>query len=163
MIDITEISAAVAAGGVLVGVLYYILDLRHQNRVRETDLIMRLHSQSSGKEMIEAAHILMTATFESYEDFVKKYGPIVGTDPVAIAYGMVTSFYEGVGILVHRRLADVDLIYELFPAKAIWRKVEPLVMSVRKQYGIPELLEWFEYLYNELQKREQKFQQRGET
>ena len=29
MVDLTEISAIVAAAGVLVGVVYYMLDLRH--------------------------------------------------------------------------------------------------------------------------------------
>jgi hypothetical protein len=38
MVDITEISAVVAAAGVLVGVAYYILDMKHQRQVRQTDL-----------------------------------------------------------------------------------------------------------------------------
>jgi hypothetical protein len=86
----------------------------------------------------------------------EKYGSVLSKDPVAIAYGMVASFYEGVGILVHRKLADVNLICELFPSQAIWKKIEPLVEGMRKQYALPSLMEWFEYLYNELQKREEK-------
>jgi hypothetical protein len=69
MFGITEISAVVAAAGVLVGVVYYIMDMRHQNKVRQTDLIMRLHSQSSSKEMVEAVHTLMDAEYRNYEDF----------------------------------------------------------------------------------------------
>ena len=37
MFDITEISAIVAAAGVLFGVAYYILDMRHQTKVRQTE------------------------------------------------------------------------------------------------------------------------------
>jgi len=44
MVDVTEISAIVAAAGVLVGVAYYILDMRHQNKIRRTDLDLRLYS-----------------------------------------------------------------------------------------------------------------------
>ena len=47
MLDITQISAVVAAAGVLIGVIYYILDMRHQRQVRQTDLIMRLYSTFS--------------------------------------------------------------------------------------------------------------------
>jgi hypothetical protein len=36
MVDITEISAIVAAAGVLVGVVYYVLDIRHQRQARQT-------------------------------------------------------------------------------------------------------------------------------
>jgi hypothetical protein len=42
MVDITEISAIVAAAGVLVGVVYYILDMKNQSRLRQTDLVLRL-------------------------------------------------------------------------------------------------------------------------
>jgi hypothetical protein len=44
MVDITEISAVVAAAGVLVGVVYYVLEVRHQTRIRQTDFITRLYS-----------------------------------------------------------------------------------------------------------------------
>ncbi len=163
-LGVTEISAiigaTVAAVGVLVGVVYYILDIRHQSKVRQTDLIMRLHSESSSKEMVEALHTIMETEYTGYEDFVEKYGPILGKRPEAIAFGMVATFYEGIGILVHRKLADVDLVFELFPAQGIWRKIEPLVRGMREKYGMPDLMEWFEYLYNELQKRQQ-LQKRG--
>jgi hypothetical protein len=43
MVDVTEISAIVAAAGVLVGVVYYILDMRNQAKIRQTDLVMRLY------------------------------------------------------------------------------------------------------------------------
>jgi len=36
--DITSISAVVAAAGVLVGVAYYILDLRHNREAKEMEL-----------------------------------------------------------------------------------------------------------------------------
>ena len=156
MVDITEISAMVAAAGVLVGVVYYILDLRHQNKVRQTDLIMRLHSHSGSKEMVEAVHMFMNTEYENYEEFVEKYGSVLSKEQVGIAFGMIATFYEGIGILVHKKLADVDLISELFPAQAIWMKIKPLTEGARKQYANPSLLEWFEYLANEIQKREQQ-------
>jgi hypothetical protein len=47
MVGITEISAMVAAAGVLVGVIYYIMDMRNQTRIRQTDLVMRLYDRFS--------------------------------------------------------------------------------------------------------------------
>jgi len=35
MVDITEISAVVAAAGVLVGVVYYLLDVHNQSIIRK--------------------------------------------------------------------------------------------------------------------------------
>ena len=42
MVDATEISAIIAAAGVLIGVAYYILDMRHQGQERQTDLLVRI-------------------------------------------------------------------------------------------------------------------------
>jgi hypothetical protein len=50
MVDNTEISAFVAAAGVLIGVVYYILDMRNQTRIRKTDTLMKLYSSVSSKE-----------------------------------------------------------------------------------------------------------------
>jgi len=75
MVDITEISAIVAAAGVLVGVVYYILEMRHQNKVRQTDLVMRLYSTLGSKEFWEALTKFMMIEFEDYNDYRKKYVP----------------------------------------------------------------------------------------
>ena len=155
MVDIQTVSIAIASAGVLAAAIYYVLQLRHQSKERQTDLIMRLHTHSGSKEMIEAIHTFMNTEYGNYEEFVEKYGSVISKEPVGIAFGMIVTHFEGLGILVHRKLADVDLISELFPAQVIWKKIEPLVEGVRKQYANPSLLEWFEYLHNELQKREQ--------
>ena len=50
VVDVYEISAIVAAAGVLVGVVYYILDMRHQTKIRKTDLLIRLYSTYTNGE-----------------------------------------------------------------------------------------------------------------
>lgn len=42
MIDITEISAVIAAASVLIDVAYYVLDMRHQKQERQTDILVRI-------------------------------------------------------------------------------------------------------------------------
>jgi hypothetical protein len=49
------------------------------------------------------------------------------------------------------------------PIKWTWEKVKDLTLEYRKVRNQPEILEWFEYLYNEMKKREQKLQQRAQT
>jgi len=58
VVDITEISAVVAAAGVLVGVAYYILDMRNQTRMRKTELLTRLYSTMVNKDWLEAWDII---------------------------------------------------------------------------------------------------------
>ncbi len=42
MLDIASISAVVAAGGVIVGVVFAVLELRNLVKTRQTDLALRL-------------------------------------------------------------------------------------------------------------------------
>jgi hypothetical protein len=41
------------------------------------------------------------------------------------------------------------------PIKWTWEKMKDLTLEHRKVRNQPEILEWFEYLYNEMKKREQ--------
>jgi hypothetical protein len=156
MVDLTEISAIVAAAGVLVGVVYYMLDLRHQVRIRQTDLIMRLHLHVVNKEFMDAYQKMRNIKFKDYNDFVEKFGPLSAEGPEQTAIMMLAMFMEGIGVLLYQKLADVKAIGELFPIEASWKKLEPILIENRKQSGDPETWKWFEYLYNEVKNRKQR-------
>ncbi len=68
MVDITEISAVVAAAGVLVGVAYYILTIRHQGRVRQTDLLLRMYSTFGSEGFQTALTRTVNMEFRDYQD-----------------------------------------------------------------------------------------------
>ena len=152
MVDITEISAMVAAAGVLVGVVYYILDMRNQTRLRQTDLVMRLYAVFATGEFQKEMYTFMTDTeIKDYSTFKKKY--TVNLSPTGL-------FFEEVGVLLSRKLADIGLISNLFGPVAMvyWEKSKPIVEDARKQLNAPGFGGGFEYLYNEMKKRQQKLQ-----
>ena len=163
MLDITEISAVVAAAGVLVGVVYYILDMRNQTKVRQTDLIMRLYSTLGTKEFVGNDVSIYHQDVENPEGFLRKYGSFIKfmESPDYAPYSMYHEFFEGVGILLHKKLIDIELVDDLFstPIITIWEKTLPITKSFREYLKRPQLSEWFEYLYNEMKKREQKLQE----
>jgi len=68
--------------------------------------------------------------------------------------------FEGTGFLLRRKLIDIGLVDDLFSGdvKMAWEKLKPIAEYYRKQFNYPALMEWFEYLYNEMQKREQTLQ-----
>jgi hypothetical protein len=153
MVDITEISAIVAAAGVLVGVVYYILDMRHQSKMRQTDMVMRLYATFGSTEFLKAYQTIMGAEFEDYEDYLKRYST---NADVRLALMSVGTYFEGIGMLVKRRLVSMDLIDDLLNANilSVWKKMKPVAEGMRKK--VPQSWEWFEYLYDEMKKREQK-------
>ena len=157
MVDITEISAVIAAAGVLIGVFYYVLQMRHQEKMRKTDLVVRLYSTWVSKEFSEATLKTWNLDFKGYDDFVKKYGPWFSDTEVYAALRMVDNFFELLSILLSSDLVDINMVGNTFgiPIETTWKKIKPLVEGGRKIYG-PYLYHNFEYLYNEMKKREQR-------
>jgi hypothetical protein len=157
MVDnIQTISIAIASAGVVAGIVYYAFQVRHQTKIRQTDLIMRLHSQAVSKEFVEAYQKVVNLKFSDYNDFVEKYGSLFAEGPEQTAIVMCSMFMEGIGVLLHRKLVDIEPLRELFPIESGWSKIGPLLIGYRKQHGTPATYEWFEYLYNEVKKRNQK-------
>ena len=157
MVDVTEISAVVVAAGVLIGVVYYVLQMRHQEKMRKTDLVIRLYSTWESKEFSEATLKTWNLGFKDYDDFVKKYGPWYSETEVYTALRMVCSFFELVGILLSSNLVDVNMVANTFgiPIETTWEKIKPLAEGGRKTYG-PYLYYNFECLYNEMKKVERR-------
>jgi len=68
------------------------------------------------------------------------------------------------GFLLHRQLIDIGIVDYLTGGvegvRMLWDKLKPLLEGYRKEYNLPKIpFRWFEYLYNELQKREQTIPQ----
>ncbi len=158
MLDIPSISAVVAAVGVIVGVVLAILELRNITKTRQMELIMSIYSLFTTRGYMEAWEKIRTREFKDYDVYVKKHG--------LADFMQVAGLFEGLGFLLHRKFLDIDLVRELMneSTKMTWEKVKPMVEDARKQLSQRKLGEyvpiyqWWEYLYNEMQKREQTLQ-----
>jgi len=159
MVDITEISAMVAAAGVLVGVVYYLLDVRNQAMMRKTELVTRLYSHLYGSEDLQRARKKVNSiTYKDYDDFVKKYGAPNSEEPIPMAISMVLYVFEEAGVLLSKKLVDVDLIDQLMGESILrmWTNLMPLIEEARIRLNRPRVWTNFEYLYNEVKKRQQQ-------
>ncbi len=69
-------------------------------------------------------------------------------------------FFEGIGILLQRRLLDTKMVEDLFGGSVAraWEQVKTDVSKGRQRFNDPTIYYYFEYLYGEMKKREQKFQ-----
>lgn len=74
MDDISTISAVVAAVSVVVGVVFTILEIRHLAKTRRMEVILRIHERFGSREVVDAIMKISGAKFESFDDYVKKYG-----------------------------------------------------------------------------------------
>ena len=150
MVDISTVSIVVASAGVLIAAAYYVQEIRHQNTMRQTELAMRLYQHFGTKEFMNSWWQVTTREEKDYNEYVKKYG--------GVELLQVGVFFEGIGILLHRKLMDIDMAGDLFSEsiKLIWEKNESILKEMVEQRNIPKAWQWFEHLYNEMQKREQQ-------
>ena len=150
MVDIQTVSIAIASAGVFAASIYYILQIRHQNRMRQTDLVMKLYSQFSSLEFQKVWYEVLKREAKDYYDYEKKYG--------LAEFTAIDIFFEGIGILLRRKLIDIELVDDMFttPVKWTWEKMKDITLELRKVRKAPEIGEWLEYLYNEMKKREQR-------
>ncbi len=155
MLDIPSISAIVAAIGVIVGVVFTYSEVGNLVKERRTDVSWRIYQSFCSKEFLEATYKVWNLEFEDYNDFVKKYGLPFAESTVAVALALVGNLYEGAGELLHRGLADYESVSNI-PTSMMWEKMKLVIEGTREQYNFPGLWTNFEYLYNELKKREQQ-------
>jgi len=135
MLDIPSISAIVAAIGVLIGVAFTALQLRDLVKTRQTDLVMRLYSTYGSKEFQDALWKLEAREYKDYKDYEKKYGFSEVTQ--------IGTFFEGIGVLLKRKLINIGLVDDLFtaPTKLSWEKTKPLAEDMRKHFNAPTVYE----------------------
>jgi len=153
MLDIPSISAIVVAIGVIVGVAFAILELRNLVKTRQTDLVWKLYSDLNTDEFHQAWTKVINLEFKNYNDLLEKHGQLFSGNPIPAAIFKVANYFEGVGVLLHRKLVDIGIVADLLPVEMTWEKMKPIVEGMRKQFNDSRFYEWFEYLYNEMQRR----------
>lgn len=150
MVDIQTASIVIASAGVLAGVIYYILEIRHQTKIRQMDLLMRLFSTFDSNEFQEEYIKLLDLKITDYDDYVKTYG--------LKGLFKIFPFFEALGIMLNRKMVSLDLVEQMYSQsiQVMWEKSKPIQEGLRKKYNQPKWGEWFEYLYDEVKKREQR-------
>jgi len=150
MVDVQTVSIAVASASVVIGVIYYVLQIRNQIKLRQTDLIIRLYSFTASKEFVEALEKISVREIKSVDEYRKKYGSLADIN-------QSIQVFSELGMLLRRKLIDIDLIDDLIGRKTVltaYEKLKPLDEAYRKEQEIES--DSFYYLYDEVKKREQE-------
>jgi len=155
MVDIQTISIAIASAGVLVAATYYALQIRHQTRIRKTDLVLRLHKTYSSKELADAWLDVSGLQFKDFNEYREKYSSRYSKDMREIGKSMahLLGFYDLVGILLYRKYIDLVMVHDIFSpleVKQLYEKMKPVILGWRRTHNQPIEMGGLEYLYNEL-------------
>ena len=139
LIDIATATSIVTMVSVLVGVAFTLLELRHLNRVRRTDIIMKIYERFGTKEMVEAVNRVGGAEFTNLKDYREKYD-FTGVTQVAI-------LFDGVGVLLEQGLIDMKMVDHLFgpTLNILWLRMKPVIYAMREGLKEPAFFAHYEY------------------
>jgi hypothetical protein len=148
MVDIQTFSIVVASASVVVGVIYYALQLRNQAKQRQTELVTGLYSIYASEAFQKEWFIFMTEETNDYNTYRKKY---------AVEFPPTAVFFNEIGVLLSKKLIDIDLVNSLFGGVMMryWERLKPFLESCRRELNSPRLGFGVEYLCNEIQKFQQ--------
>ena len=154
MVSFQEIQTAyymVAATGVLLAAIYYVLNIRTTLQTRQAQLFMPIYSTYSSAEFLKTRSEVMSYQYKDYDDYQSKYGFDVNPDADAKAR-MVNAYFEGIGVLMKRGLIDPSIVDDLMSGVIVryWEKYEPYILEYRQRRDWPQAGEHVEYLYNKI-------------
>ena len=149
LLDFADISIVIASISIVIGLVLALLQLRDQNRTRQAQLFMEIYSQFSQSGFLDFSLRLKEAFLDHKEEGIPEFWEKNRGDALS-----VLSFYEGVGVLVKRKLVDINLVADLIsgPCMSLWKAIEPWITRNRVRDSRPQTWEYFEYLYHEIQK-----------
>ena len=138
-----------AATGVLVAAVFYILNMRATLQTRQAQLFMQIYSKWSEEDW-SVQHLILGKTFDqSYDDFKKN---VLNNTEEMKKFQSLMRFYEGLGVLVKEKLIHIRLVALTMAGDTIryWEQVKPIIMNMRADLKYPRLQSETEYLYFEL-------------
>jgi len=158
LVDISTISIMIASGSVVAGITVAVMQLRNLVKTRKTGLVINLYGTFGSEEFRTKLLELLALDFTNYDDYVKKYGSYFSNSPTSKTVAVIGVYFEGVGVLLHRRLIDADLTSDLLgtPVEITWEKMKPIVDGLRVESGRPDGYVFYEYLYNEMKRIDAK-------
>jgi len=147
MPSIMEWAAVLTAIGVVTGTIFVLFQLRHAEMHRNIDISMKLFEWGES-DRLRKAFRWVEKEFQ-FEDYDKYKAQEKTSSEISDFPYEVTAFFEQVGFLVSKKFVDLDVIDDRLGSYIIsnWKKLEPWVMTLRKEKGDETFGQHFQGLY----------------
>lgn len=128
--------------GILVGVFYYVMTIRANQRNQEITLknqqlssVHRILEVYNDPEAYSKWNEVLNLKWEDYDDFRRRYGN--NQDPEMEAkYGTMFQYYDGIGYLWKEGVLDIQSlsVYLGWGCLLLWWRYKPVVEGTREYY-----------------------------
>jgi len=139
MVDASLLLDVVVAVSIALGALFAIAELRDISRDRKTQLVMSIWSTFISSDFAEAHSKIEHSQAKDLKELMESCST---ADLLKVGY-----FYEGLGLLVEKKLIDPETVLEMSYSRIIWAKLKPWMDEEKRTIGTLAG-EHFEYLAN---------------
>jgi len=147
MVTIGEGAAIISSLASLAAVVFVIFELRNMDKHRDLEISMKLFEWAE-TDRLRRAFRWIESEFEFKDLETYKAGVAKDFEVSDYPY-QVEAYFEEVGFLVNKKLADIDVIVDRLGSFIVtnWQKLEPWIVAVRNQRNDKTFGEHFEILY----------------
>jgi hypothetical protein len=153
VLDIPTVSVVIASASVIIYTVYFIAENRRNRRIMQTDSIIRLSPWFNirAKDIQDAISNVCSMEYTDYKDYLEKYDG----KPEQKSLRLLGNYFEGVGLLVHMKLVDINIVYNFWGdvAESIWDGNEEIIEGMRRDAGTQWTFQYWEFLVKEIKKR----------
>lgn len=145
MANIAELLGAIS---IVAALTFSAFQIREFKMRRRDSVAVGLMQSFYSADLAHAVSLLRLLPDGGSAQQLRDKGP--GYEEAAI---LVTTTFETMGLLVHRRIAPFSLVEELAGGMTVvmWRKIGAWLETVREEQSQPSWAEWFQWLAERLQ------------
>jgi len=150
MVTVEAVLDVVPALSIAVALAYYGLQIRNQNKARQTQLYMQMTDKFCDPDQLEARSKFASLEWSTAEEYMEIWNSPEGRRII----GTLGAYFEGLGVLVKEKLLDIRIVALLMTGNltGYWEKHKPMIGEIREAINWPRAFIETEYLYNELMK-----------
>lgn len=158
MVSIEQVVYVIPVLALSASILYYALNIRNQNKTRQTQIFIQLYQSRYNSEGVKQFWKSVLLEWDDYDDYMKRYGPFENPE-VTDELANITSqwnYFDGLGVLLKDNMIDEDTVYKMMGVRIlmVWFRFEHIIDYVRDRQGSPsagrDYMESFEYLANRM-------------
>jgi len=142
--NLAEIFGAIVVVG---GFAFAIIQLTHFRAQRRDTAALELARSVQNPEFAHAMRLILSLPTGLSADELRAKG-----SQYEDAAMLVSLTLESVGIMIHRRIVSIDMVWELMGGVVleIWERIELWVRDIRRAHEREKFDEWIEWLVHQL-------------
>jgi hypothetical protein len=152
MVSIDQLLYLLPVVALSISLIYYGMNLRNASETRKIQLYWQVLGSIGTREFLTHYFVIIyDQEYESYEEWVEKYGPRTNREAY-VSYYYVTRIYQCLAHLVREDVLPLEILAEQIRPRAIitlWETIQPVVRHHREHTN-PKAFDDLEYLHNEM-------------